>query len=160
MGSELFGMTWACICFGCIKSVQIREICVRIYDGSCNLLEQRHAVLGKGGQLMSDEEYRAVKISLSNQLNLWLENVDRIVLWEMSSYKLLKEAIQQYNKAERYIVVLSTSRYVDKESARLQLLVQRKGVSKCESMCETLSDIAIKLLRNNDYFIRQFLVFQ
>ena len=154
MGSELFGMTWACICFGCIKSVQIREICVRIYDGSCNLLEQRHAVLGKGGQLMSDEEYRAVKISLSNQLNLWLENVDRIVLWEMSSYKLLKEAIQQYNKAERYIVVLSTSRYVDKESARLQLMVQRKGVSKCESMCETLSDIAIKLLRNNDYFIR------
>lgn len=147
-------MIWACLYIDRNKNVQIREISVRVYDESCTLLEEHHAVYGMVGQLMSDEEYNSAKLRLSNQINSWLQDVDRIVVWDSKTYDLLKEAIKKHNKKTRYIIVMNRSKYVDLESSKLQLMMQRKGVSKCVYMCETIANMAIKIFRNNDFFIR------
>lgn len=146
-------MIWACLYIDRNKNVQIREISVRVYDESCALLEEHHAVYGMVGQLMSDEEYNSTKIRLSNQINSWLQDVDRILVWDSKTYDLLKEAIKKHNKQTRYIIVMNRSKYVDSASSKLQLMVQRKGVSKCEYMCEIISSMAVTIFRNNDYFI-------
>lgn len=148
-------MNWACIYLSCIKSVQIREISVRIYDENCMLLDEHHSVLCSGGQLLSDAEYNTVKSKIAGKINTWLNNVERIIVWDNSSYDLLKEAIRNNNDKTRYIIIMSRSMYVSRESAKLQLMAQRRNVPKCVYMCENVANIAIRIFQNNDFFIRE-----
>lgn len=159
-------MKWACIFITDIRSVQIGEICVRIFDEYDVLIMKYTEVYKSSNCLMSGTEYSKLKQKISSQLDRHLDGVEKIVVWDRTAFYLLSDVLKCNNTATRYVVVMKDSRYVPYRDEPLKNIFSKMelklddptdlNVPVCEIMCEVISSIAIKTHRESPNFLNCF----
>lgn len=156
-------MKWACVFITDIKSVQIGEICVRIYDEDCRFVKKYAELHSNSNCKMSETAYSDVRRQISSKLNQILDGVEKIVVWDRTAFNLFNDVMSNKNNATRYVVVMKDSRYFPYKSETLNSVFTKMELKLdesanlnaplCEIMCEIISCIAIKIYQTSPYFI-------
>ncbi len=159
-------MKWACIFITDIRSVQIGEICIRIFDENDVQLEKFTEVYKSSNCKMADTEYSALRHKISYQLNRNLDGIEIIVVWDRTAFYLLSDVLKYNNIDTRHVVIMKDSRYVPYRDEPLKSVFSKLelklddstdlNVPLCEIMCEIISLIAIKTHRESPNFMRCF----